>query len=224
MDVSLIYTYFPELTEIQKAQFAQLAPLYEQWNACINVISRKDMDGLYLHHVLHSLALATVPGNPFADGQKVLDVGTGGGFPGIPLAILFPEAHFTLCDSIGKKMKVVEAVATSLGLRNVTPVVGRVESLEGGPFDLVVSRAVTRFAQFIPWVWHKMTPQGRILYLKGGDVTDEINEASRLCHIPKGRFGVYSLDRTFPLADETFFSTKKICEIKQSLYLCAPSF
>ena len=127
IDANLIFQYFPNLTEQQQAQIRQLGPLYQEWNSRINVISRKDMDSFYLHHVLHALALAVEA--PFQDGDKVLDVGTGGGFPGIPLAILFPNVQFTLCDSIGKKIKVVEAVSQALGLTNVTPVWSRAEQL-----------------------------------------------------------------------------------------------
>ena len=146
---NIIYKYFPNLTEDQRAKFDALESLYRDWNSKINVISRKDMDSFYLHHVLHSLAISKMIS--FSDGATVLDVGTGGGFPGIPLAILFPNVEFTLCDSIGKKIKVVEGVATSLGLKNVKWVNARVETLPQ-KFDYIVSRAVTDLSNFIPWV------------------------------------------------------------------------
>ena len=164
------------LTARQMACFEALDGLYREWNAQINVISRKDIDALYEHHVLHSLAIArylqTVPGlwERFAAGS-VLDLGTGGGFPGIPLAILFPSAHFTLCDSVGKKTIVAQAVSSALELANVQVVNARAETLPAG-FDFVVSRAVAALPDFFPWVKGKYT-QG-ILYLKGGDVNEEI--------------------------------------------------
>lgn len=164
------------LTARQMACFEALDGLYREWNAQINVISRKDIDALYEHHVLHSLAIArylqTVPGlwERFASGS-VLDLGTGGGFPGIPLAILFPSTQFTLCDSVGKKAIVAQAVSTALGLPNVQVVNARAETLPAG-FDFVVSRAVAALPDFFPWVKGKYT-QG-ILYLKGGDLNEEI--------------------------------------------------
>ena len=164
------------LTARQMACFEALDGLYREWNAQINVISRKDIDALYEHHVLHSLAIArylqTVPGlwDAFSSGS-VLDLGTGGGFPGIPLAILFPSAHFTLCDSVGKKTIVAQAVSSALELANVQVVNARAETLPAG-FDFVVSRAVAALPDFFPWVKGKYT-QG-ILYLKGGDVNEEI--------------------------------------------------
>ena len=165
-----------ELSDWQVSRLQALDALYREWNAKINVISRKDIDGLYDHHVLHSLAIArylqTVPGlyEQFASAT-VLDLGTGGGFPGIPLAILFPSASFVLCDSVGKKTIVAQAVASSLGLSNVQVVNARAESLPG-PFDFVVSRAVASLVDFYPWVRGKYS-RG-ILYLKGGDVVEEI--------------------------------------------------
>lgn len=168
--------YFPNLTETQKKQFAALAPLYADWNSKINVISRKDIDNFYEHHVLHSLAIAkAVQCKP---GTKVLDLGTGGGFPGVPLAIMFPETSFLLVDSVGKKLKVIDAVAAEIGLTNVRTLHERVENVPG-QFDFVTSRAVTRLNEAWDWVsakisgnHHNDVPNG-LLYLKGGDITSE---------------------------------------------------
>ncbi|WP_185215909.1 16S rRNA (guanine(527)-N(7))-methyltransferase RsmG [Sphingobacterium mizutaii] len=179
--VDIIYNYFPKLTETQKEQFAKLEELYPLWNDQINVISRKDIESLYLKHVLHSLAIGKFVGE-FAPNTRVLDVGTGGGFPGIPLAILFPEVKFHLVDSIGKKIKVVREVAEGLGLTNVEADHIRAEQLDY-KYDFVVSRAVTRLGDFIPWVRNKIEKQDKngipngILYLKGGDLKEEIKEA-----------------------------------------------
>lgn len=176
----LIYGYFPNLTNLQKQQFDALDDCYRDWNSQINVISRKDIDSLYLRHVLHSLAIAKYI--EFKAGERVLDVGTGGGFPGIPLAILFPETEFVLVDSIGKKIKVVNEVASSIGLKNVEGIHARAESIEG-KFNFIVSRAVTQLKDFYPWVRNKVkkdsinaVPNG-ILYLKGGDLAQEIKES-----------------------------------------------
>ena len=163
----LIYKYFPNLTELQQERIKKLFPLYEEWNSKINVISRKDIDKLYLHHILHSLAIAKYIN--FMPGTKIIDVGTGGGFPGIPLAILFPECSFTLVDSIGKKTKVAQAVAEALDLKNVKVINARMEAVDEKA-DFIVSRAVTELKNFLPWVKGKYL-QG-ILYLKGGDITD----------------------------------------------------
>ena len=201
MSVSLILKYFPEITDEQKQQFEKLEQLYTEWNEKINVISRKDMDGLYEKHILHSLGIAKVM--PFADGTKVLDVGTGGGFPGIPLAILFPEVSFTLIDSIGKKIKVVEAVSEGLGLKNVTAVHGRAEKLKE-KFHFVVSRAVTQMPEFLRWLRGKFEKEqfnekhNGVLYLKGGDLADEL--AGLRCEI-------FQLKNYF---EEEFFDTKKV--------------
>lgn len=175
---------FPEISSEQKDRFRMLEPLYNDWNAKINVISRKDIGSLYLRHVMHSLAIAAYlkaerpeicrsfrEGSVSGHGLKVLDLGTGGGFPGIPLAILFPAVHFTLCDSIGKKIKVAGEVASALGLENVTVVNARAESLDE-TFDHIVSRAVTSLDNFYPWVNGKFT--GDIFYLKGGDFAEEL--------------------------------------------------
>ena len=201
MSVSLILKYFPEITDEQKQQFEKLEQLYTEWNEKINVISRKDMDGLYEKHILHSLGIAKVM--PFADGTKVVDVGTGGGFPGIPLAILFPEVSFTLIDSIGKKIKVVEAVSEGLGLKNVTAVHGRAEK-QKEKFHFVVSRAVTQMPEFLRWLKGKFEKEqfnekhNGVLYLKGGDLAEEL--AGLRCEI-------FQLKNYF---EEEFFDTKKV--------------
>ncbi len=201
MSVSLILKYFPEITDEQKQQFEKLEQLYTEWNEKINVISRKDMDGLYEKHILHSLGIAKVM--PFADDTKVLDVGTGGGFPGIPLAILFPKVSFTLIDSIGKKIKVVEAVSEGLGLKNVTAVHGRAEKLKE-KFHFVVSRAVTQMPEFLRWLKGKFEKEqfnekhNGVLYLKGGDLAEEL--AGLRCEI-------FQLKNYF---EEEFFDTKKV--------------
>ena len=201
MSVSSILKYFPEITDEQKQQFEKLEQLYTEWNEKINVISRKDMDGLYEKHILHSLGIAKVM--PFADGTKVLDIGTGGGFPGIPLAILFPEVSFTLIDSIGKKIKVVEAVSEGLMLKNVTAVHGRAEKLKE-KFHFVVSRAVTQMPEFLRWLKGKFEKEqfnekhNGVLYLKGGDLAEEL--AGLRCEI-------FQLKNYF---EEEFFDTKKV--------------
>ena len=198
-----ITKYFPNLSETQIEQFKKLEPLYKDWNAQINVISRKDIDELYIKHVLHSLGIAKVI--EFKDKTKILDVGTGGGFPGIPLAILFPNVQFTLVDSIGKKIKVVNEVADRLGLENVKAFHKRAEEVEG-QFDFVVTRAVTNIKKFIPWVKGKLLPETEndlktgILFLKGGDLTTEIKESKKQVHL-------------YPLSDyfkEEFFETKMV--------------
>lgn len=201
MTIDLILKYFPDISEIQKTQFEKLETVYKDWNEKINVISRKDMDFLYEKHILHSLGIAKIM--EFAPGTKVLDVGTGGGFPGIPLAILFPEAHFTLIDSIGKKITVVNAVAEEIGLKNVKAIHGRAEKLKE-KFHFVVSRAVTRMPEFLIWLKGKFekqqlnTKHNGVLYLKGGDLGDEL--AGLKCEI-------LNLKDTF---EEEFFETKKV--------------
>ncbi|MGO1596063.1 MAG: 16S rRNA (guanine(527)-N(7))-methyltransferase RsmG [Sphingobacterium sp.] len=179
--VEIIFQYFPQLNEQQKEQFTRLGDLYPDWNAQINVVSRKDIDSLYLKHILHSLAIGKFI-SELTPETRVLDVGTGGGFPGIPLAILFPHVEFHLVDSIGKKIKVVREIAQAIGLRNVEAYHMRAEQIDE-KYDFVVSRAVTRLADFIPWVRNKIKKQDRngipngLLYLKGGDLKDEIKEA-----------------------------------------------
>ena len=202
MSIDLILKYFPEISETQKTQFEKLEEVYKDWNEKINVISRKDMDFLYEKHILHSLGIAKIM--EFASGTKVLDVGTGGGFPGIPLAILFPEAHFTLIDSIGKKITVVNAVAEEVGLNNVKAIHGRAEKLKE-KFHFVVSRAVTRMPEFLIWLKGKFEKQqlqnskhNGVLYLKGGDLGDEL--AGLKCE-------VFALKDIF---EEEFFETKKV--------------
>lgn len=199
--------YFPDLSETQQEQFAQLPKLYAEWNDKINVISRKDIENLLERHVIHSLGIAKV--QAFKPGTQVLDVGTGGGFPGIPLAILYPESEFLLVDSIGKKIKVVNEVASALGLTNVRGEHMRAEQVEGN-FHFVVSRAVTRLASFYPWVKDKFKKQSNhqhkngILYLKGGDLSDELKE-SKLKRIKS-----YALSEYF---QEEFFETKQVIYI-----------
>lgn len=198
-----ILSYFPNLSEVQIAQFERLQELYEDWNSKINVISRKDMDQFYIHHVLHSLGIAKVMA--FQPGTKVLDIGTGGGFPGIPLAILFPETHFHLVDSIGKKISVVKDVAKQLKLSNVEPQQARAEELVR-KYDFVISRAVTQMINFYPWVKGKIKKedfnefQNGILYLKGGDVDEEMEALDK-------SYVVYHLEDYFK---EEFFQTKKV--------------
>jgi 16S rRNA (guanine527-N7)-methyltransferase len=205
--MQIIQEYFPNLSEKQKEQFAQLLPLYLDWNSKINVISRKDMEQFYEHHVLHSLGIAKVI--QFKPGTKVLDVGTGGGFPGIPLAILFPETDFFLVDSIGKKIKVVNAVAEAIGLKNVRAQQIRAEEIKE-QFDFVVSRAVTELPAFHGWVKHKFRKQNfnelpnGILYLKGGDLTEELSPF-------KGKVKTFELKNYFK---EEFFDTKKVVYLR----------
>ncbi|NTE00674.1 16S rRNA (guanine(527)-N(7))-methyltransferase RsmG [Agrobacterium tumefaciens] len=204
----LILKYFPDLTAKQIDQFSQLFDLYVYWNAQINVISRKDIEELYERHVLHSLGIAKVC--TFRAGESVLDVGTGGGFPGIPLAILFPDTQFYLVDSIGKKIKVVKEVASALGLENLKADHLRAEQIKE-KFNFVVSRAVTRLGEFYPWIQGKFKkdainaiPNG-ILYLKGGDLDEEIKES-------KLKAELYPLSAYF---EEDFFETKYVVYVPQ---------
>lgn len=202
MNAALIFKYFTTLTGIQKAQFEELEVLYQDWNQKINVVSRKDIEELYLRHVLHSLGIAKI--QQFKAGSAILDVGTGGGFPGIPLAILFPEVHFTLVDAIGKKIKVVQEVVEGLGLQNVTAVHSRVEDLDKR-FDFIVSRAVAAMPTFVRWTRGKIkkeavhTRSNGILYLKGGDLTEELK--------PYKTVQIFDLKAHFA---EDFFETKKV--------------
>jgi len=200
-----ILKYFPNLSEKQIKQFSELKGLYQHWNEQINVISRKDIDNFYERHVLHSLAIAKVI--YFEPETTLLDVGTGGGFPGVPLAILFPECKFHLVDSIGKKIKVVNEISISLGLTNLTSEHRRAEEIKGS-FDFVISRAVTRLNRFIPWVNTKFksknnnTIRNGILYLKGGDLHEELNEA-KLKYKPT----LYKIPDFF---EGDFFETKQV--------------
>lgn len=202
----LIFSYFPDLTDRQKQQFSKLLPLYKEWNSKINVISRKDIDNLYLNHVLHSLGIAAF--TSFKAGAQVLDVGTGGGFPGIPLAILFPETQFHLVDSIGKKITVVKNVAEGIGLRNVRAEQIRAEQLKG-QYDFIVSRAVTRLKEFYSWIHAKAKKQSvherynGILYLKGGDLDEELAELKK----------PHQLLELSTVFKEEFFETKKLVYI-----------
>lgn len=198
---------FPDLTAAQLAKFAAMEALYREWNARINVISRKDMDNLATHHILHSLAIAKVIG--FPAGSTVLDVGTGGGFPGIPLAVMFPGVQFTLCDSIGKKVRVARAVADALQLDNVTCVNARAESLQGR-YDFVVSRAVADLSDFWPWVKDKV---GQAVFcLKGGDLDTEIARCASRWRLDPGKFYVAEISRWF---SDPYFEEKKIVTISQ---------
>ncbi len=203
----IIFREFPAMDERMKERISLLYPAYAEWNEKINVISRKDIDMLYLHHVLHSLAIAKY--KCFEKGSRILDVGTGGGFPGIPLAIMYPECRFTLCDSIGKKIRVVNAVVERLGLENVTALNGRAENAEG-MFDYVVSRAVTDLRNFIPWVKGKYSKS--IIYLKGGDVTGELKTALKTNRIAPEKATVTEISDFFK---DAFFNEKKIIEIRK---------
>ncbi|NBW28049.1 MAG: 16S rRNA (guanine(527)-N(7))-methyltransferase RsmG [Flavobacteriaceae bacterium] len=203
--MEFILKHFPELTEVQISQFQKLEALYYDWNSKINVISRKDIDQLYLKHVLHSLAIAKI--QKFEPGTYVLDVGTGGGFPGIPLAILFPETRFYLIDLILKKINVVKAVAESLELQNVKAEQIRAENVKGD-FDFIVSRAVTNMPDFVSWIKDKIKKQQKhklkngILYLKGGDLTEELATFSNATE--------YNIADFF---EGEFFETKKVVHV-----------
>jgi 16S rRNA (guanine527-N7)-methyltransferase len=203
--MNIILEHFSDLTDTQIRQFSKLGELYKEWNAQINVISRKDIDELYLRHVLHSLGIAKV--QPFEPKANILDIGTGGGFPGIPLAILFPETNFYLVDSIGKKIKVVNEVKNALGLKNVKAEHLRAEKVKG-EFDFIVSRAVTNMDDFVKWTRKKIAKKKNhdlkngILYLKGGDLTEE------LVNFPNAT--LYNLTDYF---EDEFFETKKVVHI-----------
>lgn len=203
--MNTITQYFPNLTETQLEQFAQLKELYQDWNLKINVVSRKDIDEIYLRHVLHSLGIAKV--QAFKPGSKVLDVGTGGGFPGVPLAILFPETDFHLVDSIGKKIKVVNEVVEGLGLTNVKTTNDRVENVPG-QYDFIVSRAVAQMETFVRWVKGHIAKKNThelkngILYLKGGNLTEELAKYTTA--------SIYNLTDYF---QEDFFETKKVVHL-----------
>ena len=203
--MKLVLKYFPDLTEDQIQKFKQLESLYQDWNLKINVVSRKDIDELYLRHVLHSLGIAEVIS--FKEGSKILDVGTGGGFPGIPLAILFPECSFHLVDSIAKKLKVVDEVVEGLGLTNVKTTHSRVEDIQGS-YDFIISRAVAAMPTFVHWVKGKIAKKQNhelkngILYLKGGDLSEELKDYKTTT--------IYNLSDYF---SEEFYDTKKVVHL-----------
>ena len=203
MNIDPIIRHFPELSDHQKEQYEALGPLYEEWNSRINVISRKDMEHLCTRHILHSLAIARVCS--FDAGAKIVDIGCGGGFPSVPLAIMFPEADFVGVDSIAKKIHVVEGIIEGAGIENLRAVNCRAEQL-GEKFDYVVSRAVTEMARFMPWAWGLLRkgergslPNG-ILYLKGGDLAEELAATRR-------RWNLYDISTMF---DDEFFDTKRV--------------
>ena len=208
MNSDLILNYFPGITERQKQQFESLGALYEEWNARINVVSRKDMEHLYTRHILHSLAIAKVC--QFEAGARVVDIGCGGGFPSVPLAIMFPEVEFVGCDSIAKKIRVVEGIKAGAGIDNLTAVNSRAEQL-GQKFDYVVSRAVTEMARFMPWAWpllckgQKGTLPNGILYLKGGELAEELASTRR-------HWDLYDIRTMF---DDEFFDTKRVVYTKK---------
>ena len=208
MNSDLIIKHFPDITERQKQQFESLGALYEEWNARINVVSRKDMEHLYTRHILHSLAIAKVC--QFEAGARVVDIGCGGGFPSVPLAIMFPEVEFVGCDSIAKKIRVVEGIKAGAGIDNLTAVNSRAEQL-GQKFDYVVSRAVTEMARFMPWAWpllrrgQRGTLPNGILYLKGGELAEELAATRR-------HWDLYDIRTMF---DDEFFDTKRVVYTKK---------
>ena len=208
MNSDLIIKHFPDITERQKQQFESLGALYEEWNARINVVSRKDMEQLYTRHILHSLAIAKVC--QFEAGARVVDIGCGGGFPSVPLAIMFPEVEFVGCDSIAKKIRVVEGIKAGAGIDNLTAVNSRAEQL-GQKFDYVVSRAVTEMARFMPWAWpllrkgQRGTLPNGILYLKGGELAEELAATRR-------HWDLYDIRTMF---DDEFFDTKRVVYTKK---------
>lgn len=207
--VSIIQHYFPDTTSTQLEQFEILSSAYTAWNTKINVISRKDIENIYIHHFLHSLAIAKI--HPFIKSQKILDVGTGGGFPGVPLAVLFPEVEFYLIDSIQKKIKVVQEVCSIANIKNIKAQAIRAEELKGS-FDFVVSRAVTKLDVFIPWVYNKIRWDKKgngILYLKGGDLQEELF----MIDPKKFQTKIHDIYSVFP---EPFFETKKLIHVFKS--------
>ena len=205
--MEILLKYFSDLSPTQRKQFEQLKEVYDEWNAQINVISRKDTENFYERHVLHSLAIAKVIS--FKDDSEILDIGTGGGFPGIPLAILFPKCQFVLVDSIGKKIKVVNEVAQALGLKNVKGIHERAENIDQ-QFDFIVSRAVTSMPSFLTWTKDKFKKKNLndlsngILYLKGGDLTEEMKEVKKF----------YKITDIPSFFDEEFFETKKVVYVR----------
>lgn len=207
LQMDIIHKYFPDITADQKDKFSQLESLYQLWNSRINVISRKDMEHFYERHVLHSIGIAKVM--QFLPGAQVLDVGTGGGFPGIPLAILFPETEFLLVDSIGKKIKVVQEVAKSIDVKNIETRHLRAEEVKQ-KFDFIISRAVTAFPDFIKWIENKVKKEqmheleNGILYLKGGDLTLELASI-------RNKYQIFELSKYY---SEPFFETKKVVHVK----------
>lgn len=222
---TIIQDRFPEVTDLQMEQFQKMEALYRDWNAKINVVSRKDIDQLYRHHVLHSLGIAAYLRTKMPDVYErlrgegpysiseplaILDLGTGGGFPGIPLAVIFPHAQFTLCDSIGKKITVATEVYKGLGLENVTTVNARAETLPQ-TFDYVVSRAVTSLDNFLPWVKGKYS-EG-ILYLKGGDLAEEISNAMAKFKMRKGSVHIWPISSW---SDDPFFETKQVVHVEKA--------
>lgn len=208
MNSDLIIKYFPDITERQREQFELLGTLYEEWNARINVVSRKDMEHLYTRHILHSLAIAKVCS--FEAGARVVDIGCGGGFPSVPLAIMFPEVEFVGVDSIAKKIRVVEGIKAGANIENLTAINSRAEQLDQ-KFDYVVSRAVTEMARFMPWAWPLLRkgqrgtfPNG-ILYLKGGELAEELAATRR-------KWDLYDIRTMF---DDEFFETKRVVYTKK---------
>lgn len=205
--IEILTKYFPESSDLQKTQFENAIELYLDWNSKINLISRNDMDNLVERHFLHSLSIAKVI--KFAPGTMVMDVGTGGGFPGIPLAILFPEVNFYLIDTIGKKIKVVQDVISQLGLKNIKAEQKRAENVKKIRFDFIVSRAVTNLPDFISWVEHNISKKQKnklrngILYIKGGDVLEEIAYTNK-------KYKIFELSQIF---EEEFFETKKVIHL-----------
>lgn len=208
MNSDLILKYFPDITPRQREQFELLGKLYEEWNARINVVSRKDMEHLYTRHILHSLAIAKVC--RFEAGARVVDIGCGGGFPSVPLAIMFPEVEFVGVDSIAKKIRVVEGIKAGASIDNLTAINSRAEQL-GEKFDYVVSRAVTEMARFMPWAWpllrkgQRGTLPNGILYLKGGDLAEELAATRR-------HWDLYDIRTMF---DDEFFDTKRVVYTKK---------
>ncbi|NLR94138.1 MULTISPECIES: 16S rRNA (guanine(527)-N(7))-methyltransferase RsmG [Flammeovirga] len=206
-NIDILLKYFPDLTDVQKHQFSQLQDLYAEWNEKVNVISRKDIENLYERHILHSLSIANVI--QFKPGSEILDVGTGGGFPGIPLAIMFPKVKFHLVDSIGKKINVVNEIAKAVGLTNVVAEQVRAEKVDG-EYDFVVSRAVTRIDVLYRWVRTKVSHQqghewnNGIICLKGGDLTEEFSKLN------KKKYKLMDMSDMF---EEDFFETKKVAYV-----------